>query len=261
MDSRGRAQEHIAMLDNKSNLQGQEQAIQTALRQLALAPGQRVLEVGSGTGDFARQIAAAVGPTGSVTGIDLSAATVITATDRNAGDRLPLTFQIGDAHHLDFPDQCFDRTCAMLVLRHVDDPVRVLQEMVRVTRPGGRIVVREIPPGTVSFFGVDYRATRAVTDAVERQRRNGWICLQMLQLFQDAGLTELSAEPFTLTSTSLQVVLATASQYRDAVDRAIHDGMADAEQMNAWWRSLEGADRAGTFLWSMTGFVFAGRRP
>jgi ubiquinone/menaquinone biosynthesis C-methylase UbiE len=157
MDSRGRAQEHMAMLDNKSNLQGQEQAIQTALRQLALAPGQRVLDVDSGTGDFARQVAAAVGPTGSVTGIDLSAATVTTATDRNAGASQPLTFQVGNAYHLDFPDRNFDRTCAMLVLRHVDDPVRVLQEMVRVTRPGGRIVVREIPPGTVSFFGVDFR--------------------------------------------------------------------------------------------------------
>jgi hypothetical protein len=48
--------------------------------------------------------------------------------------------------------------------------------------------------------------------------------------------------------------------YREAVDQAIQDGKVDAEQMNTWWRSLEEADRAGTFLWSMTGFAFAGRR-
>jgi hypothetical protein len=35
----------------------------------------------------------------------------------------------------------------------------------------------------------------------------------------------------------------------------------DAEQMSAWWRSLEEADRVGTFLWSTTRFTFAGRRP
>jgi ubiquinone/menaquinone biosynthesis C-methylase UbiE len=259
MDARGRAEEHIARLDSSSNLQGEEQGIQTRLRLLALRPGQKVLELGVGTGAFAREIAALVAPTGSVTGIDLSAAMVAAATERIAGTGLPLTFEVGDAHHLDFPDKTFDRACAASFFIHVDDPVRVLQEMVRVIRPGGRIVVRESGPGTHTFFGVDIQATRAM-DAVVRQRRNGWICLQMLQLFRDAGLTDVKVEPFTLTSTSLQAVLARIP-YREAVDRAIHDGVVDAEQMNEWWRSLEDADRAGAFFWSTTNFVFGGLRP
>jgi hypothetical protein len=82
----------------------------------------------------------------------------------------------------------------------------------------------------------------------------------MLQLFRDAGLTDLTVEPFTVSSTSLQVVLARVP-YSEAIDRAIQDGMVDAEQMNTWWRSLEEADRAGTFFWSKTHFAIAGRRP
>jgi ubiquinone/menaquinone biosynthesis C-methylase UbiE len=185
---------------------------------------------------------------------------VATAIERSSGADLPLAFQVGDAHHLDFPDQSFDRACATLVLVHVDDPVRVLQEMMRVTRPGGRIVVYEPAAGAQSFFGADPQASRAVTDALARQWRNPWIGSQMLQLFRDAGLTDLSVEPSTLSSTSLQTVMA-RGRYREAIDRAILDGMVDAEQMSAWWRSVEEADRAGTFFWWITMFLFAGRRP
>jgi ubiquinone/menaquinone biosynthesis C-methylase UbiE len=260
MDTRERAQEYVAQLDSNRNLQGVEQGVQARLRLLALAPGLRVLEVGVGTGEFARQVAAAVAPTGSVTGIDLSAALVATATERSTGAGLPLTFQVGDVHHLDFPDHGFDRACAASVFQHVDDPVRALQEMVRVTRPGGRIVVYDGGGGTASFFGVDIQTTRAVTDALARQWRNSWVGLQMLQLFRDAGLTDLTVEPITITSTSLQAVMARV-RYREAVDRAIQAGIIDAEQMSAWRHSLDEADRDGTFYWSTTGFTFAGQRP
>jgi ubiquinone/menaquinone biosynthesis C-methylase UbiE len=192
MDARGRAQEYIDRLDNSENLQGAEEVIQTRLRLLELAPGQRVLEVGSGAGDFAREVAAVVAPTGSVTGVDLSAAMVATATERNVGAGFPLTFQVNDAHKLDFPDQSFDRACAASVFTHVDDPARVLQEMVRVIRPGGRIVVRE---GAGSLFGPDVHMSRALTEAFARRLRNGWIALQMPQLFRDAGLADLTVEP------------------------------------------------------------------
>jgi ubiquinone/menaquinone biosynthesis C-methylase UbiE len=259
MDTRDRAQEYVAQLDSNKNLEGVEQGIQARLRLLALAPGQRVLEVGVGTGEFARRVAAAVAPTGSVTGIDLSAAMVATATERIVGTGLALTFQVGDVHHLDFPDHSFDGSCATSVFQHVDDPLRGLQEMVRVTRPGGRIVVSDGGSGNATFFGVDIQTTRTVTDALTRQWRNGWIGLQMLQLFRDAGLTDVTVEPITTTSRSLQAVMARV-RYREAVDRAIGNGLMDAERTSAWWRSLEQADRAGTFLWSMMGFTFAGRR-
>jgi SAM-dependent methyltransferase len=260
MDTRESAREYVAQLDSNRNLQGVEQGVQTRLRLLGLVPGQRVLEVGVGTGEFARQVAAAVAPTGSVTGIDLSPAMVATANERIAGTGLPLAFHVGDVHHLDFPDQSVDRACATSVFQHVDDPVLALQEMVRVTRPGGRIVVSDGGGGNATFFGVDIQASRAVTDALARQWRNSWIGLQMLQLFRVAGLTDVGVEPITITSRSLHAVMARV-RYREAVDRAIEHGAVDAEQMSAWWRLLEEADRAGTFFWSTTGFAFAGRRP
>jgi hypothetical protein len=141
----------------------------------------------------------------------------------------------------------------------VDDPVRALQEMVRVTRLGGRVMVSEGGGANATFFGVDIQVTRAVTDALAHQWRTSWINLQMLELFRGAGLTDLTVEPITATSTSLQTVMDRV-RYREAVDRAIQAGIVDAEQMSAWQHSLEEADRAGTFFWSSTGFAIAGQR-
>jgi ubiquinone/menaquinone biosynthesis C-methylase UbiE len=89
--------------------------------------------VANGTGDFARQLAAALAPSGSVTGGDLSPAMVATS-ERMAESGLLLTFQAGNAHHLDFLEQTFDRVFASYVFVHLDDPVRALQEMVRISR-------------------------------------------------------------------------------------------------------------------------------
>jgi ubiquinone/menaquinone biosynthesis C-methylase UbiE len=148
---------------------------------------------------------------------------VDTATERAAGTGLPITFQVGDAHHLDFPDQSFDRASAAQMFSHVDDPLRVLQEMVRVTRPDGRIVVSESHVGASTFFAVDVQATRVVSDAFARQSRNSWICHQMLQLFRDAGLADLTVEPTTITSRSLEAVLARCPTAKPLIGQSMMD--------------------------------------
>src|SRR5262249_52389651 len=110
---------------------------------LALAPGMTALEVGFGTGDDAREMAERVAPTGHITGIDPSAVMLEEARRRAAGSALLLTFALGDGQHLDFPDNTFDRCRCERVLQHVPDPVQAIREMVRVTRPGGRVVVAD----------------------------------------------------------------------------------------------------------------------
>jgi ubiquinone/menaquinone biosynthesis C-methylase UbiE len=260
MDTRGRAAEYVAQLDSTRNLQGVEHTTLTQLKILELAPGQRVLEVASGTGDFARQLAAAVAPTGTVTGIELSPAMVATATERMAESGLPLTFQVGDAHHLEFPDHTFDRVFGSAIFVHLNDPLGALQEIVRVTRQGGRIVVNETDKGTHTFFGVDIHVSRAVVDALARHQRNGWIAHQTLQLFREAGLTDITVEPTTFWSSSLQSVMARV-RYRESIDWAVQDGAVGEERASAWWHSLEAADRDGTFFWAGTSFLFAGQRP
>jgi len=111
---------------------------QAQLSAARLAPGQRVLDLASGTGDPALAVAEAVGPTGHVVVTDL-APQMLEIARENAGraGRSNLSYQVVDAHELPYPDASFDRvTCRLGVMFFWDCP-RALGEIRRVLRPGG----------------------------------------------------------------------------------------------------------------------------
>jgi phosphatidylethanolamine/phosphatidyl-N-methylethanolamine N-methyltransferase len=109
-----------------------------AIERMGIRPGDRVLEVGVGTG-----INAALYPRDcSVTGVDLSSPMLEKARERVArkGVRNVRLLQM-DAANLKFGDDSFDIVYAPYVISVVPDPVAVTREMCRVCRPGGRIVI------------------------------------------------------------------------------------------------------------------------
>ncbi|ORW95867.1 hypothetical protein AWB92_08620 [Mycobacterium sp. IEC1808] len=109
-----------------------------AMELCALRPGERVLDVATGTGDLAFLEEAAVGPEGKVVGVDSCAAMLAVARGRHLGS---VDFQEGDAMDLPFPDASFDVVTISFGLRNVADRGRALREFRRVLRPGGRLMV------------------------------------------------------------------------------------------------------------------------
>lgn len=108
------------------------------LRQLALARGEHVLDVGSGPGFLCESIAALVGPEGAVVGIDISADLVAMCERRNPPKCL--SFAVGDATRIDRPDASFDAVVCAQVAEYVPDVDRVVSEAYRLLKPGGRTV-------------------------------------------------------------------------------------------------------------------------
>jgi SAM-dependent methyltransferase len=98
------------------------------------ADGDRVLDVGCGTGHLATAVAAASSPA-EVQAFDISPIYVADARRRNRDPRI--VFNVGDACAIDFPDRRFDRVLSLLVLHFVPEPQRAIVEMRRVSRPGG----------------------------------------------------------------------------------------------------------------------------
>ncbi len=96
--------------------------------------GERVLDVGCGTGRLAFAVAGRT-RAGEVRGVDLSPAYVEYAKRHNADPRL--IFEVGDACALPFPDGAFDRVLSMLVLHFVPRAAEAIAEMKRVVKPGG----------------------------------------------------------------------------------------------------------------------------
>jgi demethylmenaquinone methyltransferase / 2-methoxy-6-polyprenyl-1,4-benzoquinol methylase len=120
-----------------------------AMELCALRPGERVLDVATGTGDLAFLEQAAVGPQGQVVGVDSCAPMLQVARRRQRG---AVEFQEGDAMDLRFPDASFDVVTIGFGLRNVADRGQALREFRRVLRPGGRLMVLDFSTPTSTML-------------------------------------------------------------------------------------------------------------
>ena len=108
-----------------------------------LRPGDRVLDIASGTGDLARAFARKVGDTGLVLHTDINEAMLRTGRDRLLDEGLVLPTAICDAEHLPFASGSFDVVSVAFGLRNMTHKEQALAEMARVLKPGGRLLVLE----------------------------------------------------------------------------------------------------------------------
>lgn len=127
----------------------------------SLSPGGRAIDVATGTGDLALELAGRVAPGGEVVGIDFSErmlelARVKVGARSRALAGVEVRFETGNALALQFPDGQFDAATVGFGARNFSDLDRGLSEMTRVVRPGGRVVVLEITtprrPPLSTFF-------------------------------------------------------------------------------------------------------------
>ena len=108
-----------------------------------LSCGMTVLDLGCGPGTITTGIAKAITP-GRVIAVDLDPGVLEQARDHARSEGVDnIDFRVMDAYGLDLPDDSIDLVHAHQVLHHMSDPVAVLRELARVTRPGGKIAVRD----------------------------------------------------------------------------------------------------------------------
>lgn len=158
------------------------------LRLAKLGPGERVLDVGCGTGTLAIAAKRHVGASGSVTGVDPAAEMIERATAKARRAGVAVEFRTGAAEALPFANGAFDVVLSSMMLHHLPRETRRagVREMFRVVRPGGRLLAidfgREMGGGTKGFLarihghgGVDPGALMAlVTDAGFAVVESGW---------------------------------------------------------------------------------------
>lgn len=117
-----------------------------------LRPGVRVLDLGCGAGTITAGLAALVAPA-RLTAVDVDPGILAVAADNAAqAGAENIDFQVGDAYHLDVPDDSFDVAHAHQVLQHLADPVAALRELARVVRPGGLVAVRDADYGAFTWY-------------------------------------------------------------------------------------------------------------
>lgn len=114
-----------------------------ALSRVGARAGMRVLDIAGGTGDLARSMARDVGPSGQVWLTDINQSMLQVGRDRLIDEGVVLPAAVCDAEALPFSDGYFDRVTVAFGLRNMTHKATALQEMNRVLRPGGKLVVLE----------------------------------------------------------------------------------------------------------------------
>ena len=113
------------------------------VRWSGIREGQKALDVATGTGDLALEFKKAVGASGQVIGTDFCQEMFDFAPQKARDQNLDVDFQWADAMDLRFPNNSFDVVSIAYGIRNVADPIKAIEEMTRVTKPGGHIMILE----------------------------------------------------------------------------------------------------------------------
>jgi ubiquinone/menaquinone biosynthesis C-methylase UbiE len=164
-----------------------------SIRELAARPGERMLDVGAGLGQFARAVAKITHVT--TVGVERSAEQIAESARqaRSAGEESLLDLRRGDAADLPLRDEewaTFDIAHARFLLEHVPDPLEVVKGMVRAVRPGGRIVLEDDDHGILRLWpeppGLG-EIWKAYMRTYDRAKNDPYVGRRLVQLLHEAG--------------------------------------------------------------------------
>jgi ubiquinone/menaquinone biosynthesis C-methylase UbiE len=259
VDRAARPETFVKYLDTVTGLEAAQAYKQRSYDLLRLKPGHQVLDVGCGTGDDVRAMAKIVGLSGRAVGIDNSEVMIAEAKKRSLDLVLPVKFRTATASDLPFQNGSFDATRSERLFQHLANPSKALAEMIRVTRPGGRVCVLDPDWETVVIDALDRRVTRQILSASMDTHVNPWAGRQIFSLFHTAGLQEIEVLPATVTLLNFSLA-EPVLELRKCVINAVEKSAITEKEGSQWLRDLEERDRAGRFFSSITGFGVVGTK-
>lgn len=248
---------YVDFLDERTTIPGEQLAKRIITELLDLRPGLSVLDVGSGTGADAIEVAKAVGGAGRVVGMDRSAEMVAEARQRARDAGVPAEFVTGDARALDFPDDAFDRVRTERMLIHLDDPETAVREMVRVTKPGGRLVASDIDGGTIFFNSLDSSLAEKLALRLSRGLAHGWMGRRQQRYLMAAGLVDVQVVPNVIMNSVAFMRIVCGG----LLDAMIAEGTVTEDEVAAFWAELEQGEREGWLCSGIVCFTVVGTKP
>jgi ubiquinone/menaquinone biosynthesis C-methylase UbiE len=225
---------------------------------LRLRPGLSVADIGCGTGEDARRLSDLVGPEGAAVGFDLSEAMLAQARVRHA-DSSWLTFNNAPADALGVSTDSFDGVRADRVLIHVPDPYKALNEMIRVTRPGGRIVVSEPDMPGCWVASRDHAVTDRIMREIAGSCISPYFARDLWPTLQDAGLKDVSLSVRTVTVFDPDSV-GRILDFASVVNNMLTKNLLSEEEASRWGGEMADRGRDGRFVAGLCIMIAAGTK-
>jgi ubiquinone/menaquinone biosynthesis C-methylase UbiE len=163
------------------------------LRAMALREGEVVLDVGSGPGMLAKEMAEVVGSSGVVSGIDMSEPMIALCRQRCAEEEWT-DFRVGEATALPFEDGVFDVAAAVQVYEYVPDVALALSELFRVVRPGGRAFVLDTDWDSLVWSTSDRPRMKRILEAWNEHLSDPYLPEVLTQKLRDTGFQVIRRE-------------------------------------------------------------------
>lgn len=226
---------------------------------LCIREGDDVLDAGCGPGYDALRMAAVVGKTGAVTGIDISQRMIAIAEAKAEGTGLSVSFRTGDVRNLPFPDASFDKIRIERTLQILECPGKVLDEMIRVLRPGGLLLSVEPDWETMVCDPGSRDTARTFFRFCSDQFPDGSAGRKLYRFFRERGLSDVVVHPapLVLHDFSLTARVMNMDQF---LASAQEKGVLTRNEVASWLADLKTADAKGQFTFAGLMFSVIGRK-
>jgi ubiquinone/menaquinone biosynthesis C-methylase UbiE len=210
-----------------------------------LRSGMKLLDCGCGPGTITLGFAKIIAP-GTVTGIDAGSSQISIARENALKQAISnADFQEGNVYNLPFEDNSFDAAFSHAVLEHLQEPVKALQELLRVLKSGGFLGVRTPDWGGFLIAPSNVELDKAISYYKLLQQRNGgnpYVGRQLRGLLREAGFTGIkvsgSYECYE-NLTSIAEYLALRIEDSETIDKAVEKGwVEDSQALSAMSRAL-----------------------
>jgi ubiquinone/menaquinone biosynthesis C-methylase UbiE len=228
---------------------------------LGIGPGERVLDVGCGTGAVTREVARRVGPGGYVVGLDPSPSMLTVARElaEHEGVHEQIEFRVGNARDLPFAAGSFDVLVAVTALSHASDAEQAIPGLIRAVRPGGRVGIFDLDTASWVISHPDRELTRRIGVAGSSIATDGWLARRLPGLLQAAGLQDVRVRAFTpLEQDPAGFYAKLAERWAEAAVevQAISEG-----EFRTWLAALHAEQAAKRYFAGITHLFVWGSRP
>ena len=247
----------VAILESRGRTIGYLRMVKTLLEEAELRQGETVLEVGCGSGVLGRWLAHRTSGAHRITGVDINPYLLreARALARLDGLEGAIEFRDGNAESLPFADNSFDVTMSVTVIEEVEAD-RLLAEMVRVTKPRGRVAVvaRAIDMPRLSHLPLSADLKAKVETPMGTKEVKGCADASLYRRMRQAGLTQVKMLP------QLAIFDRSEPTFLDFMQNDILPKLT-AEEAREWQTARAQAEAEGTFFMTWPHHCAVGTKP